>query len=245
MSNNPFLKSKESCKLVNNRFESLQDDYKESSNKNNKKSITYEPSANSFTQPSRPHRDKDNYRDRDNYRYRDNYRNNNNFIRSKPRDPSPPPPITNIQINNTELFPDLISKNVNTTNTLKLATNFKQILTNVIEVQKPKKNPIPPGWVSISMINGNPVYQNGALTPFLIKQQKQEELQIERENDLNYSMNMAINSMSKNWNRYENEYNEIHGEGAYEERFRLSPVYGPEYDTESEDESVEEESDEL
>jgi len=248
MSNNPFLKSKES----NNRFESLHDDYKESSNKNNKKSITYEPSANSFTQPSRPHRDIDRNRDRNrdrdnNYRNRDNnYRNNNNFIRSKPRDPSPPPPIVDIELNNTELFPDLtINNNNNTTNTLKSATNFKQILTNVVEVQKPKKNPITPGWVSITMINGNIVYENGPLTPFLIKQQKQEELQIERENDLNYSMNMAINSMRKNWDRYENEYNEIHGEGAYEERFRLSPVYGPEYDTESEEESVEEESDEL
>lgn len=242
MSNNPFLKTKESSKVVNNRFHSLQDDdntslYKDSSN--NKKNITYDSSSNSFTQPLRPDRDRD--RDRNN-----NYRKNNDFTKFKPREPSPPPPILDIEINNIELFPDLISKNNNTTNSVKTSTNFKQILTNVVEVQKPKKNPIPPGWVSITMSNNNIVYENGQLTPFLIKHQKQEQIQIEKENDINYSMNIAINSMRKIWDRYENEYNEIHGEGAYEEKFRLAPVYGPEYDSESDEETFEEEeNDEL
>ena len=257
MSNNPFLKTKESSKVVNNRFHSLQDDdntslYKYSSN--NKKNITYDSSSNSFTQPSRPDRDRDRDRDMDKPSDRDrninrdrdnNYRNNNNFIRSKPRYPSPPPPIVDIQINNTELFPDLISKNNNTTNSVKTSTNFKQILTNVVEVQKPKKNPIPPGWVSITMSNNNIVYENEQLTPFLIKHQKQEQIQIEKENDINYSMNIAINSMRKIWDRYENEYNEIHGEGAYEEKFRLSPVYASDYYSESDEETFEEENDEL
>jgi hypothetical protein len=236
MSNNPFLKSKES----NNRFNFLDDEdtnkssFKEYSNKSNRKNIEYDASQNSFTKPSKP-RDRD--RDRDSYRQ--NNRRHNDY---RPREPSPPP-VVELDANDTTLFPELTPIKENTT-IVKASTNFKDILTTVIEQEKPKTNPIPPGWVKISSINRKIVYNYGTKTDWMMKQEKQEEIQTQLDEDPNYIMFQAIEQMKKNWDLYERNYDSINGEGAYDERFRLSPVYGPEYDTESESEEEDNSQDE-
>ena len=131
MSNNPFLKSKES----NNRFNFLDDEdtnksFKESSNKSNRKNIDYDSSQNSFTQSSRP-RDRDRDRDRDSYR--NNNRRNNDY-NPRPREPSPPPVVVNLDAADSNLFPELAPIKENTTS-VKASTNFKDVLTHVIEVK--------------------------------------------------------------------------------------------------------------
>jgi len=234
MSNNPFLKSKES----NNRFSSLQDDdkssFKESSNKScklvNRKNIEYEASQNSFKQSSKPQRNRD--QDSDS-RFN---RRDDKFTKPKPREPSPPP-VVGPDATDINLFPELIPiKENSTTSKNEVSTKFKDILKNVIEEEKPKENPIPPGWVRLSLVNRQTVIEYGPPTPWMIKQQQKEELQKQLEDDPNYIMFQAIEAMKKNWERHEREYDEINGEGAYAERFRLPPVYGPEYDTETETE---------
>jgi hypothetical protein len=49
----------------------------------------------------------------------------------------------------------------------------------------------------------------------------------------------VVEAMKKNWYLNERIYDSIHGEGAYEERFRLTPVYESEYETESDEEEEE------
>jgi hypothetical protein len=233
MSNNPFLKSKES----NNRFNFLDDEdtnkssFKESSNKSNRKNIDYDSSQNSFTQSSRP-RDRDRDRDRDSYR--NNNRRNNDY-KPRPREPSPPPVVVNLDAADSNLFPELAPIKENTTS-VKASNNFKDVLTHVIEVEKPKVNPIPPGWVQLSSVNGKTVFDYGPKTAWMIKQEKQEELEAQLDEDPNYIMFKAIEQMKKSWDRYERNYDSINGEGAYDDRFRLSPVYEPEYDTDTESE---------
>jgi hypothetical protein len=242
MSQNPFLKSNKQ-KESNNRFSSLQHDdkssFKESSNKSNRKNIEYEASQNSFKQSSKPQQNRD--QDSDS-RFN---RRDDRFTKPKPREPSPP---KRPDANDINLFPELIPiKEYSTTSKVEAITKFKDILKNVIKEEKPKENPIPPGLVRLSLINRQIVIEHGPPTPWMIKQQQKEELQKQLEDDPNYIMFQAIEAMKKNWERYEKDYDELHEEGAYAERFRLSPVYGPEYDTESEDdiEEKEEEEDEF
>lgn len=244
MSNNPFLKSKETNKQKesNNRFWSLQDDdkssFKESSNKScklvNRKNIEYEASQNSFKQSSKPPRNRDQESDS---RFN---RRDDRFTKHKPREPSPPKGPDSSDIN---LFPELIPiKENSTTSKVEASTKFKDILKNVVEEEKPKENPIPPGWVRLSLVNRQTLIEYGPPTPWMIKQQQKEALQKQLVDDPNYIMFQAIELMKKNWERYEHEYDEINGEGAYAERFRLPPVYGPEYDTDTEDDTEEDEA---
>jgi hypothetical protein len=244
MSNNPFLKSKESNnKKSNNRFNFLDDEdtdnkssFKESSNKSNRKHIEYDASQNSFTQKTRV---QDRPRDRDRDSYRPNNTKNNDY-KPRQREPSPPPVIVDLDANNTNLFPDLAppkENKKNITTTIEPLTKFKDILTNIIEEEKPKENTIPPGWVQLSSVNGKTLIEYGPKTAWMIRQEKLEELEKQQEDDPNYIMFKAVEAMKKSWYLFEREYDAINGEGAYAERFRLPPVYGPEYDTEEEVES--------
>jgi hypothetical protein len=224
MSNNPFLKPKES----NNRFNFLDEDitkssFKESSSKSNRKHINYNSSQNSFIKPER------NYRDRD--------RRNNEF-KFTPREPyflhvkiTP-----NIDATDTNLFPELTPIKENTV--IKASTNFKDILTNVIEDEKSKLNTIPAGWAKLTSVNGKTVIEYRQKSDWIIKQEKSEEIKTQLE-EPNYIMFQAIEQMKNNLDLYERNYDSIHGEGAYAERFSLPPVYGPEYDSESEEEEDE------
>lgn len=238
MSNNIFLKSKQDYKPTesNNRFSSLDDEYdtnntsfKDSSNKSNKKNIEYKSGENSFTQSSKS--------------YRDNRRTNDS--RSKPRETYQ---IVAPNINDIHLFPEIVDMKTNTTNTVELSKNFKDILTNTIKQEepkeKPKENPVPPGWIQLSRVNGKVDAKKGDLTQYIIKIQNKEV--IEQSNDPNHIMFKAIESMTNNWQHYQRDYDEINGEGEYDERFILPPVYGPEYDTESDiDTDTEDEHNEM
>jgi hypothetical protein len=161
---------------------------------------------------------------------------NNYKNRSPPKQPEPIKEVT-IDIT-TEYFPDLVPLKTEPSKTLqqsKLSFNFKDIVNTRIEEEIiNEKDIIKPGWVQISKskTSNEIIWKHGPLTPYQIQQQKQEEL----ENNINYCMNKAIETMKERWDKYEQEYDEINGEGAYDERFRSSPVYGPEYDTESDDE---------
>ena len=86
--------------------------------------------------------------------------------------------------------------------------------------------------MSKSKISNEIIWKYGPPTEYTIKLKKQEKL----ENNINYCMNKAIETMKVRWDKYEKEYDKIYGEGAYAEKYRLFPIYGPEYDTESEDE---------
>ena len=77
------------------------------------------------------------------------------------------------------------------------------------------------------------------------QQQKEENIIKQREDDINYNMIKAVETMKSNWDNYEKQYDSIHGEGAFDDRFKLTPIYGPEYDTDySIDEEDEEEDEE-
>ena len=110
---------------------------------------------------------------------------------------------------------------------IETSTKYKDILINVIKYDTLNANLIPPGWTEITRLNGKTVFKHGPLT---LRQQKQEK-QKELENDQNYRIVQMFDSLKKNWELNEKIYNSINGEGAYAEKFRLSPVYGSEYDS--------------
>lgn len=212
MSNNPFLKPKEPSKLTNNRFSALQDDIKSSfKESSNKKIIKYNSSQNSFSKFS------------------------NSYEQTKINTQT-----ENINSNDLNLFPELVK--INETNISILETpnkpiSFKHILNNVDENAEPRlENTIPEGWVKLSFNNRKTLIEYGPSTMSVhqpkteLKQEKFEQ----NEEDPNYIMFNAIEAMKKSWDKYKLEYDDLHGEGAYVERFCSSPVYGSEYDSESE-----------
>jgi hypothetical protein len=220
MSNNPFLKTNESS-----RFSSLVDSSdtstKKSDFRDSAKNKNYDPSSNSFKQSYRRNRD-------------------SNYPFHKPKESKP--------IITLESFPDLIPT---TTSTVlpnpEHSIKFKEILINITindnDNNTPDKNKITPGWVEIKKVGKEIVYEYGKQTFSNIKQQYQEEQQDQKEqqdqedleNDINFQMNEAIERMKECWDRYEREYDDLHGEGAYAEKFRLPLVYGIDYDTSSND----------
>ena len=239
---NPFLnpkKSSKSSKIVNNRFHSLQQDDTEPCKDSFNQKTTPDSSSNTFTQPLRQYRDRD--RDRDS-----NYRKKNDFNKFKNRNSLPVPPV--IYIHSDKDFPDLVFKNDDTT-FVDTITDFKQILSNK-DVHKPKPIRLPPGWVTLTMNHNTAVYENVHQDLQKEKEkekekekdkEKEKEKDKDKEKDIHDSMNTFINSMREIWDKYENEYDEINGEGSYDEKFRLDPVYGSEYDSESDEEMLEEE----
>ena len=231
MSNNPFLKSKESNKnKYNTRFNSLDsdDENKKSMSNNNKKQSQYDSSNNSFTKPfsSRDHNSRDRNR-RDNNRMDNNRRDRDNESKLPEQNKN-----NHLDLNNVELFPIMnsrdIDKYVEISNSNISSTNFKDILNNVIKDDTEFIEKIKPGWVEISRsrIKGNNknIFTYGEPTPYFKRLEKME-------NDLHYTMNKAIIKMSQNWYNYKEDYDELNGQGEYEEMFGLSPVYGPEYES--------------
>jgi hypothetical protein len=54
-------------------------------------------------------------------------------------------------------------------------------------------------------------------------------------------MNKAFIHMEKIWKRYEKDYDNMYGEFAFADKFRLSPIYVSEHETDSENEDLNEE----
>jgi hypothetical protein len=210
MSNNRFLKS-------NNRFQFLEPD--ENPLKQEKKIISkYDSTDNSFTKSS----------DR-----RDDRRDDRN------RQPTKHIKAIIIDIT-TEYFPELIPIKNEPSQVIQQSNqyiNFKDIVnTKIQEEIIDETKIINHGWVRISKskTNNEIIWKYGPPTKFEIKLQKQEEL----ENNINYSMNKSIEIIQERWDKYKEEYDELNGEGSYDEKYSLSPVYGPEYDTEYENEDA-------
>lgn len=231
MKHNPFLQSNNS----NNRFSSLQDDdnslFKDTSNKPRKQFET----SNTFTYTDRP-------------KYTDSYKNNRQNIHFKPKLETPS--AIYVDTNNTELFPELgtsISTIENTHNSIKPSKNFKHILTNIIDNNDQKTNsiiPVSPGWVRISSVNRQTVFEHSFHSPF-INYQYNKELERPNPNETNFSMSNAIESMKKNWEQYEKEYNDKNGEGAYADTFCLQPLYENENEDEDNTEDKDDNSEET
>ena len=123
-------------------------------------------------------------KDSEKYRNRDSYKNNYNRSNTNTNSTSKPsqqkveilPPDSN----NSELFPELnpnLNKIVEIKSNNESSINFKSILTNVIEGRNYKKNDVPPGWVRLSTIKGNTVFEHGPLTPYMIRTKQKEEFQ--------------------------------------------------------------------
>jgi len=224
MRSNPFLKSKNSDNKLNSRFQFLEPDETDNKplKKEKKTSSKYDSTDNSFTKPAIR---------RDNRRDHNNYRNRQPLKQLEP--------IKEVKIDLTaEYFPVLVSTNTesaNITQQSKPYVNFKDIVNTRIEEEFANENNIiNPGWVQMSKskTSNEIIWKYGPPTEYTFKLKKQEKQQ----NNINYCMNKAIETMKVNWDKYEQEYDEIYGEGAYDEKYSLSPVYGPEYDTESDDE---------
>lgn len=199
---NPFLKSKEPNK-INNRFNFLDDD---NTNRQSIKEHSNKSNKRNEYEPSQNSFTQSSKPRIDQYKNKDTtyYREN-----KEKREPSPP-----------FLF-DYLEPIIET------STKYKDILINVIKYDTLNANLIPPGWTEITRLNGKTVFKHG---PPTLRQQKQEK-QKELENDQNYRIVQMFDSLKKNWELNEKIYNSINGEGAYAEKFRLSPVYGSEYDS--------------
>ena len=166
--------------------------------------------------------------------------NSNSFIKKSEQK------VKYLDINNTEIFPDLannsekekekevcLDKNKN-----KNIQKFSDIVNNnPNEFIEKKDREVKPGWVEIYLDKN---------TRKIIHAYNENDLNLNDElnNDINDNldiiMNDVIESINKNRLKYINYYDSIHGEGAFEELHYLPPVYGPEYDSESEEESNEE-----
>lgn len=141
--------------------------------------------------------------------------NNNSFNKSnsqKKFDKDNSIQETSIELNNTNVFPDLVVIKKNTQTNIE--TKFKNILINITTNNElPKKHIIPYGCIEITCVLNKYVYEYGETTNF-----------IKKEEDLNYIMNNVIETMKQNWDKYENDYDNIYGEGVYASKFRLPPL---------------------
>lgn len=121
-----------------------------------------------------------------------------------------------------------------------IESSYSKIVKNVVAVEKPKKNPIQSGWVQVSFNNNNQIiYNYGDPTPNMIKRSKQEEIN----NNFHINATKVFDKMIDKWTDYENLYDEINGENAYAEKYRLPPVYNE--DDDEDDENEEDNDDEI
>ena len=137
------------------------------------------------------------------------------------------PEQSKLDVNNIKAFPTLVNtKECDTI--VQNSTKFKDILNNFIEEDIiENKDIFLPGWLQLTILNGK------------VLKKEYEEVIVEEE--LNYNMYKIGNALQTNYEIYEKEYDSINGEGSYDNKFRLSPVYGSEYDSNSE---IEENNDE-
>ena len=177
-----------------------------------------------------------------------NHYNNNNKSRTTSL-----PVIVKPEFNmETNLFPELNNNNNNNNNNKDKNEStihdcdfeFKNTLLKKIDVPvntEIKQTFVKKGWVEIKGNNGNGniEYTYGSKNQYL---DYEEELRDLYDSNINFFMSREIDKMKQRWDKYKNDYNEIYGEGAYEDLYYSSPVYGSEYDSNS-DTMMEEEDD--
>lgn len=148
-----------------------------------------------------------------------------NFSREIIKQKAPEPDIS------TMIFPELTVKSTQLAD--RTGTNYKNILTNIIEDPNAKE-PVKSGWVRINCKTHN--YEYGPPTKFDLVRQKDAELST----DINYLMNKAIDEITRNQQRHIDYYNAIHGEGEYEEKYIIEI---DDYEDDEEDDEEDEEND--
>jgi len=121
---------------------------------------------------------------------------------------------------NIEEFPELgLQKNSEST----IACNekkFSDIVKTINIIEEDNSNIIRPGWIIIAKNkeNGKIEVTNGEMTKFQKKQQETSQ-------NISYIMRQIYITLNEIWDRNISVYDAINGEGAYEERFYLPPVY--------------------
>jgi hypothetical protein len=146
----------------------------------------------------------------------------------------------NVDIDNIISFPSLVDTKecdipINT------SSKFKDILNTGIEEDIiENKYIILPGWLQLTMLNGN-ILKNEYKE--VDKDEYEKNIEEQKQEQLNYDMYKIGKALQTNYELYEKEYDSINGEGSYDKKFRLSPVYGYEYDSNSESEEYNEEDD--
>ena len=133
-------------------------------------------------------------------------------------------------LDDTELFPELASLNLNKEQKDEGSSISFLNALNTIKEEKEDTNKINPGWITMSFDkqrNINIQYADEK-TPNEIKRE-----QIEKDlEDLNLVMERVIDFISERHLKHIKEYDSIHGEGAYDEVYYMKPIEFP-YDDEN------------
>ena len=108
-----------------------------------------------------------------------------------------------------------------------------------IERQNQMDKPVEPGWVCFTKDKktGKSKVIYGPLTE---EQKQYEKIRYLEEHSLKYNMYKTIERMSVRWQEYREQFDELHGPGAYQEKYGCE--YG-EYDSDSDSESDEDSDD--
>lgn len=121
---------------------------------------------------------------------------------------------------NIEEFPELVSQKNDESIILSNEKKFSDIVKTINTIEEDNSDIIRPGWITITKNkeNGKIEVINGEITEF---QRKQEELS----QNMSHIMRQIDIALNEIWDRNIAVYDAINGEGAYEERFYLPPVY--------------------
>lgn len=140
----------------------------------------------------------------------------------------------------TENFPIIESNNDNITTNYNNSQNFKDILFKQTNLKNDeiieKKNYVKQGWVEIKADPNNLgiiEYNYGSKNQYL---DYEDEMRDFYSNSKNFTilMNKTVEKMKIRWDKYKDDYNNEYGEGAYEDLYYSTPIYGSDYETESE-----------
>jgi hypothetical protein len=105
-----------------------------------------------------------------------------------------------------------------------------------IERQNQMDKPVEPGWVCFSKDKktGKSKVIYGPLTE---EQKQYEKIRYLEEHSLKYNMYKTIERMSVRWQEYREQFDELHGPGAYQEKYGCEHAYGYDSDSESDEDS--------
>lgn len=159
--------------------------------------------------------------------YRTNYSRNDS-----PSDTNLFSQRTSIKVDNNS-FPELFNKSsderkdlnstsnqTDTDSVINLVINYKKVVTNNLDNNKFIEDKLPQGWIGLRGNRRNII-------------NKKTETILEEPNKI---MAKIIDKLDSNSLRYKSLFEEINGEGSYDERYYLSPVFD-ETDDESDEES--------
>jgi hypothetical protein len=118
-----------------------------------------------------------------------------------------------------EDFPLLSETHVKETTIIPEKT-FTDVVNTINIIEDDNSDKIKPGWIIISKNKetNTQEFHYGETTSYQLKLQ-------ERENDISYMMSCIESELNRLWNKNIAIYDSINGEGSYEERFYLPPVY--------------------